>query len=37
MQDGRIIEGLRLINPLVATNIEAIDVLLSGWRRRLHR
>jgi len=30
MQDGRIIEDLRLINPFVATDSEAIDILLSG-------
>jgi predicted nucleic acid-binding protein len=30
MQDGRIIEGLRLINPFNATNAEAIEALLTA-------
>jgi hypothetical protein len=30
MQDGRIIEGLRLMSPFAATNSEAIDALLPG-------
>jgi predicted nucleic acid-binding protein len=29
MQDGRVIEGLRLINPFAAANTEAIETLLS--------
>jgi predicted nucleic acid-binding protein len=30
MQDGRIIEGLRLINPFNATNAEVIEALLTA-------
>jgi predicted nucleic acid-binding protein len=30
MQDGRTIEGLRLINPLAAANAEAIEALLGN-------
>ena len=30
MQDGRILEGLRLMNPFAAVNVETIDVLWSG-------
>ncbi len=29
MQDGRLIEGMRLINPFAATNVKAIDALLA--------
>jgi len=29
MQDGRILDGLRLINPFVASNAEAIEALLA--------
>jgi len=28
MQDGRLVEGLRLINPFSATNIKTVDALL---------
>ena len=30
MQDGRTIDGLRLINPFAATNAEAIEAVLDG-------
>jgi predicted nucleic acid-binding protein len=30
MQDGRMIDGLRLINPFAAGNVEAVDALLGG-------
>ncbi|MBI4366310.1 MAG: PIN domain-containing protein [Deltaproteobacteria bacterium] len=30
MQDGRTIDGLRLINPFAAANAEAVDALLGG-------
>jgi len=30
MQDGRILDGLRLINPFAATNAETIDALWRG-------
>ena len=37
MQDGRTIEGLRLINPFAAANAEAIETLLGGWSPQLPR
>ena len=30
MQDGRTIDGLRLINPFAAANAEAIEAVLGG-------
>jgi predicted nucleic acid-binding protein len=30
MQDGRVIDGLRLINPFAAANTKPIDDLLTG-------
>jgi predicted nucleic acid-binding protein len=30
MQDGRTIDGLRLVNPFVSANSQAIDILLIG-------
>jgi predicted nucleic acid-binding protein len=30
MQDGRVIDGLRLLNPFAAVNAKPIDNLLAG-------
>jgi predicted nucleic acid-binding protein len=30
LQDGRILDGLRLLNPFQAANAEAVDAVLGG-------